>query len=349
MQTSDFDYQLPAELIAQEPAPRRDAARLLVVRRAGGTLEHHRFADLPTLLRANDLLALNDTRVLPARLLGRKPSGGRIELLLLEERTPGEWEALLRAGSKRPQPGAVLTLAEGAAQATLLNTGEQGRVTLRITSALSVFDLLERYGLPPLPPYIQRSAISDQQSAEDRARYQTVFAQTPGAVAAPTAGLHFTPELFQTLENSGIHRAFVTLHVGLGTFRPVTAERVEEHRMEAERYSVPPETAACVAETRRAGGRIVAVGSTSVRTLETVAAEHAGNVIAAEGRTRLFIVPPYRFRVVDALITNFHLPRSTLLMMVSAFAGHDLVQHAYAEAIRERYRFYSYGDAMLIL
>jgi S-adenosylmethionine:tRNA ribosyltransferase-isomerase len=227
--------------------------------------------------------------------------------------------------------------------------GEQGRVTIRITSACSVPELLERHGLPPLPPYIQRPAVSEQQSAKDRERYQTVFARASGAVAAPTAGLHFTPELFQTLEHSGIARAFVTLHVGLGTFRPVKAERAEDHHMEAERYSVAPETAERIETTRRAGGRIVGVGSTSVRTLETVAAEHAGQVVAAEGRTRLFILPPYRFRAVDALITNFHLPRSTLLMMIAAFAGHALIQRAYAEAIRERYRFYSYGDAMLIL
>jgi S-adenosylmethionine:tRNA ribosyltransferase-isomerase len=349
MQTSDFDYDLPPELIAQEPAVQRDASRLLVVQRATGTFEHRQFSDLPGLLRTGDLLVLNDTRVMPARIFGRKPTGGKIELLLLEERAPNEWEALLRTGSSRPQPGTVLTLADGSAQATLLTMGEQGRVTIRITSALSVPELLERYGLPPLPPYIQRSAVSSQQSAKDRERYQTVFARTLGAVAAPTAGLHFTPELFQTLETRDIHRAFVTLHVGLGTFRPVTAERAEDHHMEAERYGVPPETAACIETTRRAGGRIIGVGSTSVRTLETVAAEHDGRIVAAEGRTRLFILPPYRFHAVDALITNFHLPRSTLLMMISAFAGRELIQCAYAEAIRERYRFYSYGDAMLIL
>ena len=344
MQTSDFDYELPAELIAQEPAVQRDASRLLVVFRATGTFEHRRFADLPELLRAGDLLVLNDTRVMPARLFGCKPSGGKIELLLLEECGPNEWAALLRTGSKRPQPGTVLTLADGAARATLLTMGEQGRVTIRITSALSIPDLLERHGLPPLPPYIARPIPR----AADRERYQTVFARTPGAVAAPTAGLHFTPELFQGLENRGIHRAFVTLHVGLGTFRPVTTERAEDHHMEAERYSISPETAARIETTRQAGGRIIGVGSTSVRTLETVAAEHAGRMVATEGRTSLFILPPYRFRAVDALITNFHLPCSTLLMMISAFAGRELIQRAYAEAIRERYRFYSYGDAMLL-
>ncbi len=348
MLTADFNYDLPPELIAQEPAARRDASRLMVVRRATGNLEHRVFAELPGLLQPGDLLVLNDTRVLPARLLGHKPTGGKIELLFLEENTDGSWDALLRTGSKRPVLGATLQL-PGGATATLLAAGEKGRVTVRIASPLPVFALLEQHGLPPLPPYIQRSEVSVQQSAEDRTRYQTVYAREPGAVAAPTAGLHFTPELFQALETRGIQRAFVTLHVGLGTFRLVTAARVEDHQMEAERYTVPPETAAQVAATRRAGGRLVAVGSTSTRTLETVAAEHAGELRAGSGRTSLFITPPYRFRAVEALITNFHLPCSTLLMMVSAFAGTDLIRRAYAEAIRERYRFFSYGDAMLIL
>ena len=349
MQTSDFDFALPPDLIAQMPAKQRDAARLFVVYRASGIFEHRHFAELPTLLHAGDLLVLNDTRVLPTRLFGHKPSGGKIELLLLEELASGEWESLLRTGSKRPQPGTELSLADGAAHATLLTTGEQGRVTLRITSQMPILDLLERYGLPPLPPYIQRSVTSDQQSTEDRQRYQTVFARAPGAVAAPTAGLHFTPELFKTLETRDIHRVFITLHVGLGTFRPVTAARAEDHHMEAERYTVLEETASRITATRRAGGRIIAVGSTSTRTLETIAAEHDGQIVAASGRTNIFILPPYHFRAVDALITNFHVPRSTLLMMVSAFADRDLILRAYAEAIRERYRFYSYGDAMLIL
>jgi len=348
MLTSDFNYDLPPELIAQKPAAQRDAARLLVIHRATGTLEHCRFADLSELLASGDLLVLNDTRVLPARLFGRKPTGGKIELLLLEERTDGSWEALLRAGSRRPAIGTTLDLA-GGARGTLLAAGDQGRVTLHIESPLPILDLLEQHGQPPLPPYIQRSKVSSQQSAEDRTRYQTVYARSAGAVAAPTAGLHFTPELFQKLESRGIGRAFVTLHVGIGTFRPVTAERAEDHRMEAERYTVPPETATRIAVTRGAGGRIVAVGSTSTRTLETIAAAHAGEICAATGRTALYILPPYHFCAVDALITNFHLPKSTLLMLVSAFAGTELIRRAYAEAVRERYRFFSYGDAMLIL
>ena len=349
MQTRLFDYDLPEELIAQAPTARRDASRLLVVHRKTGKLEHRHFFDLPELLQAGDLLVLNDTRVLPARLFGRKPSGGKIELLLLEERSPDVWDALLRAGAKRPKPGTLLSLAEGAAQALLLTEGEQGRVTVQITSSMPLLELLARHGAPPLPPYIRRSATSHQPSAPDRERYQTIYARTPGAVAAPTAGLHFTPELFQALDKCGIHRAFVTLHVGLGTFHPVTAEHVEEHRMEAERYTLPPGTAGLVNQTRRAGGRIVAVGSTTVRVLETITAEHSGQLVAGEGRTSLFILPPYRFRSVDVLITNFHLPRSTLLMMVAAFAGSALIRHAYTEAIHQRYRFFSYGDAMLIL
>ena len=346
MLTSDFNYVLPPELISQEPAARRDASRLMVVRRASNTLEHRCFAELPALLEPGDLLVLNDTRVLPARLLGRKPTGGKLELLLLEENADGTWEALLRTGSKRPPIGSVLDLADGA-HATLLTTGEKGRVTLRIESAEPILKFLDRHGAPPLPPYIKRPALDNK--AADRERYQTIYARSAGAVAAPTAGLHFTSELFQTLEMRGIQRAFVTLHVGIGTFRPVTTECVEDHRMEAERYTIPPETAAHIAATRQTGRRLIAVGSTSTRTLETVAAEHDGIICAASGRTSLFIVPPYRFRAVDALITNFHLPCSTLLMMVSAFAGTELIRRAYAEAIHERYRFFSYGDAMLIL
>ncbi len=374
LKLEDFAYRLPPELIAQTPASRRDQSRLLVVHRATGALDHRRFAELPACLRAGDLLVVNNTRVIPARLFGHKPTGGRVELLLLEELTPAVWEALLQAGSRRPRSGAVLTLADGQATATLLAAGENGRVTVRLASALPITDLLDRFGQPPLPPYIRRAegrgpkaagaspqpsspithqsslhAASPNTADSDRERYQTVYACHPGAVAAPTAGLHFTPELLATLAARGVRRAAVTLHVGLGTFRPIVAALIAEHRMEAERYVLPPETAALLAQTQSAGGRIVAVGSTSVRALETVAAEHAGRVVPAAGRSRLFIYPPYAFRVVDALLTNFHLPKSTLLLMVCAFAGRDLIWRAYAEAIRERYRFYSYGDAMLIL
>ncbi len=352
MKTELFDYGLPSDRIAQQPLPDRAQARLLVVRRGSGAFEHRRVADLPALLNPGDLLVVNDTRVIPARLRGRRSdTGGRVEVLLLEELEPGRWNALLRA--RRARPGLALELASGRIAAEVLEAAGMGRVTLRLHSDAPLAAVLEAEGETPLPPYIKRGPGAGQaedaaQRARDRDRYQTVYARVPGAVAAPTAGLHFTAASFEALARRGIGRAAVTLHVGAGTFQPVTADRVELHRMEDERYTVPADTAARLAGTRAAGGRIVAVGSTVVRTLETVAARY-GTVRADTGRTDLFITPPYAFRAVDVLLTNFHLPRSTLLMMVSAFAGLDLIRGAYAEAIRMGYRFYSYGDAMLIL
>ncbi len=347
MQTALFDYTLPPERIAQQPLADRDQARLLVVRRAADAFEHRRVADLPALLQRGDLLVINDTRVIPARLRGCKAdTGGRTEVLLLEESEPDRWEALLRM--RQARPGRRLVLAGGRLEAEVLTVAGAGRVTLRLRHTEPLADILAAAGETPLPPYIRRPRRDPGQEPRDRAAYQTVYARVPGAVAAPTAGLHFTPALLAALDRAGIGRAAVTLHVGAGTFRPVTAAEVEAHRMEAERFAMPDETAARIRETRAAGGRIVAVGSTVVRTLETVAARH-GAVVAAEGRSDLFIRPPYAFRAVDVLLTNFHLPRSTLLMMVSAFAGLALVRRAYAEAIRAGYRFYSYGDAMLIL
>jgi S-adenosylmethionine:tRNA ribosyltransferase-isomerase len=350
MKTADFDYDLPPELIAQQPAPRRDASRLLVLHRTRGAWEHRRFGDLPGYLRPGDLLVLNNTRVIPARLHGHKEAtGGQVELLLLEEEAPGRWDALLRAGGRRPRPGEPLVFAGGALRAELIEERELGRALVRLESSRPLLELLEEFGETPLPPYIRRTEGGGP-DAEDRARYQTVYARMPGAVAAPTAGLHFTPELFAALADRGVERAEITLHVGLGTFRPVTAEDVEAHRMEAERYAISPAAAAAVHAARARGGRVVAVGSTSVRALESAAASSdTGELSPGEGRSALFIRPGYRFRAVDALLTNFHLPRSTLLMMVSAFAGTELVRSAYREAVRERYRFFSYGDAMLIL
>ena len=346
MKTSDFDYELPPELIAQEPACERDRSRMLVLHRREERLEHRRFSDIPEYLGAGDLLVVNDTRVIPARVYGRKAaSGGKVEILLLEETAPGTWDILLHA-SRRPKVGDTILFGDGLASAILLADGEKGRASIRIESAKPWLDVVAEIGEPPLPPYIKRSEARDQKS--DRERYQTVYAKCPGAVAAPTAGLHFTEEIFQTLEKRGVNKATVTLHVGLGTFRPVDAENVEDHRMEAERYTVPEETAAAIRACKMRGGRVVAVGSTSVRTLETVAAEH-GEVVACSGRSSLFIRPPYEFKVVDAMLTNFHLPRSTLIMMVSALATRELILKAYAEAVRERYRFFSYGDCMLIL
>jgi S-adenosylmethionine:tRNA ribosyltransferase-isomerase len=348
MRTDDFDFNLPPELIAQEPAAQRDESRMLVVHRESGQLEHRRFHHLPEYLRAGDLMVVNDTRVIPARLFARKDgTGGKVELLMLEETEPGIWAALLRT-HRRPAVGSIIYLGDSRTKATLLEDGEMGRVLLRIESAKPFLDILEREGVTPLPPYISRKQAPETQVEADRARYQTVFAREPGAVAAPTAGLHFTQEVLTRLEQMGVHRAAVTLHVGPGTFRPVSVEDVEDHEMESERYQVPPETAQAIEKTRTAGGRIVAVGSTSVRTLESVAREH-GKVTACSGRTRLFIHPPYKFRVVDVMLTNFHLPKSTLLMMICALAGKELILKAYEEAVREKYRFYSYGDCMLIL
>ncbi len=346
MKTADFDFELPLELIAQHPAQRREQSRMLVVRRREGTLEHRHFYDLPQYLNKGDLLVVNNTRVIPARVFGRKPvTGGKVEILLLEEVRPGTWDVLLHA-SRRPKVGTLLTLGEGQAVAVLLSDGEKGRATIRIECSRPWLEVLEEIGEPPLPPYIKRSEVRDQKS--DKERYQTVYAKYAGAVAAPTAGLHFTDEIFQTLEKQGIGKAEVTLHVGLGTFRPVDAENVEDHRMEPERFAVSADTARRIEETKKSGGRVVAVGSTSVRTLETVAAEH-GRVVACAGRSSLFIHPPFQFRVVDAMLTNFHLPKSTLIMMICALAGRELILHAYQEAVKEKYRFYSYGDCMLIL
>jgi len=344
--TSDYDYPLPPERIAQHPVEPRDAARLMVLRRREGTIEHHQVSDLPELLAPGDLVVVNDTRVFPARVYGHKErGGGRVEVLFLEEEG-GDWDVLLRA-RRRPKIGDRIVLPDGV-MAVLVAEGERGRARLRLSLAESFFDWIERVGLPPLPPYIQREAGRDPRLATDRERYQTIYARSPGSVAAPTAGLHFTPHLFERLAARGVECVPITLHVGIGTFRPVTVERPEAHRMDAERYVVSPEAAERIRTVRSRGGRIVAVGTTTVRTLETVADEH-GMVHAAEGRTELFIRPPYRFKVVDALMTNFHLPRSTLLMLVSAFAGRERVLAAYEEAVRTGYRFYSYGDAMLIL
>ncbi len=322
---------------------------MMVIHRATRSLEHRRFSDLPEVLRAGDLLILNNTRVLPARLFARKPgTGGRAEVFLLEEVAGGEWRALLRC-RRRPPVGGRLAL-DGGGEVELLSVGEQGEALVRFHLDGPLLDYLEAHGHVPLPPYIKRTDDGTRKTEEerDRERYQTIYARATGAVAAPTAGLHFTHEIFGQLAARGVERAEITLHVGIGTFRPVTVERVEDHVMHEERYEIPPAAADAIARARARGGRIVAVGTTSVRTLESVAARR-GAVLAEQGRTDLFIYPPYSFRAVDALLTNFHLPKSTLLMMVSAFADRELILHAYAEAVRERYRFFSYGDCMLLL
>jgi S-adenosylmethionine:tRNA ribosyltransferase-isomerase len=338
MLTSEFDYSLPEDRIAQVPAP-RGTSRLLVVP-GSGELRHRRISDLPQLLVAGDLLVVNNTKVIPARLFARRVgTGGRVELLLVERLGPTEWLSLVKPG-RRVRPGTRLELEPGL-EVDVEAKDESARYRLRFSEPIEPH--LDRLGHVPLPPYIKREDRPD-----DRTSYQTVFARTEGAVAAPTAGLHFTRELVDELTPAGIGIAEVTLHVGLGTFKPVSVEQVEQHRMDAEWYELPEPTAAAILETRRQGGRVVAVGTTVVRTLESVARGPSREIGAERGRTDLFITPGYEYRVVDVLLTNFHLPRSTLLMLVCAFGGRERVLAAYREAIETGYRFYSYGDAMLV-
>ncbi len=333
LRTSDFDYHLPPEAIAQHPGERGES-RLLVL---GRTTGERRFAELPDLLDPGDLLVVNDTRVIPARLRARRPTGGRVEILLVEREESASWWCLLRPGRRLP-PGAPLAV-EGGPSARVEERAD-GR--FRLTFEQPIEPLLKEIGETPLPPYIDRPV-----EPRDRERYQTVYAARPGAVAAPTAGLHFTPALLAALERRGIRQASLTLHVGPGTFRPVKAENPEEHVLDSERFEIPEATAEAVAATRRNGRRVVAVGTTVVRSLEA-AATSDGLVAAGAGRTGLYIRPGYGFRVVDRLITNFHLPRSTLLMLVCAFAGRNRVLDAYRQAVGSGFRFYSYGDAMLV-
>jgi S-adenosylmethionine:tRNA ribosyltransferase-isomerase len=347
---SDFDYQLPPDRIAQEPARPRDAARLLVLDRGTGAVAHRRFGELPDLLRPDDLVVLNEARVIPAAFTARRASGARIEGCFLCALEGGEWEVLLK-GRGRLRPRETLGLVDAAgdvrAEVELTERGEGGVWRVRPRGDVEPLALLEAIGRPPLPPYIRRSGPDDPRLRLDRADYQTVYARRDGAVAAPTAGLHFTPAVLARLAERGIESARVTLDVGLGTFQPIRALRLAEHRMHEEHFEISAESAAAIHRARAAGRRVVAVGTTTVRALES--AVEGGGVREARERTRLFIYPPYRFRVVGALVTNFHLPRTTLLALVCAFAGREHILAAYAEAIRAGYRFYSYGDAMLIL
>lgn len=340
MDVTAFDYHLPPERIAQEPLPRRDEARLLVLHRRTGAMEHRRFKDLLEILGPQDVLVLNDTRVIPARLRGvKEPTGGKAEFLLLREREPGLWEALAKPG-RRLQPGTVVRFSE-ALTARIVGRTEAGTRLLLFSDREHLREHLARLGEVPLPPYIHRPL-------EDSERYQTVYARKEGAAAAPTAGLHFTHELLEALKQKGVQMEFITLHVGLDTFRPIQTRRVEDHDLHAEYIEVSPETAEALNQARAQGKRLVAVGTTTVRTLETVADEE-GHLHPYQGWTRLYITPGYRFKAVDALITNFHMPRTTLLVLVCTFGGRELVLQAYQEALREGYRFLSFGDAMLIL
>ncbi|MEW6156761.1 MAG: tRNA preQ1(34) S-adenosylmethionine ribosyltransferase-isomerase QueA [Verrucomicrobiota bacterium] len=358
MRTADFDYSLPKALIAQAPAQRRDRSRLMVLDRKTRRIEHRHFHEFLEYLDPGDLLVLNNSKVIPARLRGRKAdTGGEFEILLLEENQTNDWWAMIRPGKRvRQRTRLVFHTHHGKPTpitASILSKNEEGHVQLRFEGTPNILDELDSLGEVPLPPYIDRRP--DTAGVADQRRYQTVFASAPGSVAAPTAGLHFTPAFLEAIRNKGIQVEFVTLHVGLGTFAPVKTEDVESHSMHEERFELTETTASAIRETRRRGKRVVAVGTTTVRVLETVARAQQGAMQAMRGRTRIFIYPPCRFLVVDMLLTNFHLPQSTLLMLVSAFAapgemaGREFVLGAYEEAVRQRYRFFSYGDAMLLV
>ena len=337
---SDFYFELPQELVAQDPLEERTSSRLLVLDKRTGAVSHHGFREIGEFLRPGDCLVLNDTKVIPARLLGeREGTGAHVELLLLKRRSGDVWETLVRPG-KKCRPGTRLTFGDGLLKAEILDTVEEGNRLVRFDYEGIFEEVLDRLGEMPLPPYITHKL-------QDRNRYQTVYARHEGSAAAPTAGLHFTKELLARLEEKGVRLAYVTLHVGLGTFRPVKEENVLEHHMHTEHYQVSRETADLINDTKAQAGRVVCVGTTSCRTIES-AADERGMVHPGSGDTDIFIYPGYRFRVLDALITNFHLPESTLIMLVSALAGREHVLAAYEEAVRERYRFFSFGDAMLV-
>jgi len=356
MQTADFDYALPPELIAQQPAPKRDESRLMVLHRNENRVEHRRFPALLEFLHPGDVLVLNNSRVIPARLRGANArTGGKFEVLLLEENAPNDWWVMLRPG-KRARIGAQIIFRDAGGKpadvwAVVVETNDDGHRRLQFSGTADIRRELDRLGEVPLPPYIQRHS----QMPGDKERYQTVFARPDGSVAAPTAGLHFTPELLEQIRARGVQICFLTLHVGPGTFLPVKTESLAAHKMHEERFELSEETANAINAAKKSGRRVIATGTTTVRALETVAALHNGKLAKNAGKTGIFIHPPFSFQIVDALLTNFHLPRSTLLMLVSAFAapgqsrGREIILAAYAEAIRERYRFFSYGDAMLIL
>ena len=340
MKKSDFFYDLPQERIAQHPVTPRDSSRLLVMDRQSGALQHKIFRDIESLLRPEDCLILNDTKVLPARLFGvREDTGAKVEFLLLRQISADTWEALAGPG-KKAKSGTSFDFS-GRMRGTIIESLDNGNRLIRFTFDGNFFALLDEIGELPLPHYIT-------EELEDKERYQTVYAQVLGSAAAPTAGLHFTPELLDRIRQNGVVVGFVTLHVGLGTFRPVKTENIEEHHMHTEFYSIPEETAQIIRQTKARGGRVIAVGTTCCRTLESVCREK-GEVCAHSGNTDIFIYPGYAFRCIDGLLTNFHLPESTLIMLVAAFCGYENTMHAYHVAVREKYRFFSLGDAMLIL
>lgn len=340
MKRSDFNFELPESLIAQTPVEQRDHSRLMRMDRKTGEIEHRYFYEIKDYLRAGDCLVMNDSRVLPARLMGTRPTGGAVEVLLLRDLGENRWECLTRPG-KKTRPGTELSFGNGELTGQVLETVEGGNRIIEFYYEGIFLEILEKLGRMPLPPYIR-------QELKDSERYQTVYSRELGSAAAPTAGLHFTRELLSEIEDMGVSLCYVTLHVGLGTFRPVKEDEIEDHPMHAEFCVIPEQTAQIVNETRRRGGRVICVGTTSCRTVESFANED-GTLGAKSGWTDIFIYPGYRFKCMDGLITNFHLPESTLIMLVSAFAGRDNVLNAYAAAVKEQYRFFSFGDAMLII
>ena len=339
MKKSDFNFDLPEELIAQTPLERRDASRLLLLDHETGEITHKHFYDLPDYLNPGDCLVLNDSRVLPARLMGNRLTGGAVEVVLLRDLGEGKWECLTRPGRKT-KPGTDLTFGEGLLRATVTDALDDGNKVLQFHYDGIFLEILDQLGKMPLPPYIKAEL-------QDRERYQTVYSREIGSAAAPTAGLHFTEELLERIRAKGVKVCFVTLHVGLGTFRPVKEENILDHVMHSEYCMIPEETASIINETKAAGRRVIAVGTTSCRTLESFT-EPNGTVLAKGGWTDIFIYPGYSFKCIDALVTNFHLPESTLIMLVSALAGREHILHAYETAVHERYRFFSFGDAMFI-
>lgn len=340
LKKSDFYFDLPQELIAQDPLEERSESRMLVLHKSDGSMEHHIFKEIIDYLRPGDCLVLNNTKVLPARLMGTKEdTGAAIEILLLKRRENDVWETLVKPG-KKARPGTHIVFGDGCLRAEVLEVVEEGNRLLRFTYEGIFEEVLDRLGEMPLPPYITHKL-------QDKNRYQTVYAKYEGSAAAPTAGLHFTKELLQKIEEKGVNIAYVTLHVGLGTFRPVKADNILEHHMHSETYQVTEEAAEKINRAKACGGRVICVGTTSCRTVESAAKED-GTLEACSGSTEIFIYPGYRFKVMDCLITNFHLPESTLVMLVSALAGREHVLHAYEEAIRQKYRFFSFGDCMLI-
>lgn len=343
MHIDDFDYHLPEELIAQYPADQRDHSRLLIVDRGKDTVEDKQFFQLLDYLRPGDCLVMNNSKVIPARIFGTKEStGAKIEFLLLKKKAEGIWETMVRPG-KRLRVGDRVVFGEGLLKAEVLSDGADGTRIVQLEHEGDLMEILDQIGHIPLPPYI------DRESGEaDKERYQTVYCKGEGSVAAPTAGLHFTPELLQAVQDKGVELAYVTLHVGIGTFRPVSCEQIEDHQMHYEEYQIDQENAARINKTKQAGGRIISVGTTSTRTLES-AAEEDGTIIPGRGNTNIFIYPGYQFKVIDGLVTNFHLPKSTLLMLISALYNRETMLKIYEDAVEKKYRFFSYGDAMFIL